>query len=260
MSFCINEEAVKQRFSDYVSDYDVTNPKIKLKIDHTFRVAEISREIAKSLKLGEEDISLAWLIGMLHDVGRFEQVKKYNTFIDAESENHAHLGCDILFGEGEIRNYIKDSSKDELIRTAIYYHSDYRLPENLDDRTGMFANILRDADKIDIIRVQIDTPLEDIYNVTTAELKNDIVSEQVMKAFYEKHAVLRSIKKTSVDNVVGHISLIFELVYPKSLQIVKEEGYIYTLMNFSSYREETQCQFMAIREFMDEFLNNTKPL
>ena len=34
----------------------------------------------------------------------------------------------------------------------------------------MYCNILRDADKIDILRVNVETPLEDIYNVTTAEL------------------------------------------------------------------------------------------
>ena len=34
-----------------------------------------------------------------------------------------------------------------------------------------FAIYLRDADKVDIFRVNVDTPAEDIYNVTTEELK-----------------------------------------------------------------------------------------
>ena len=44
----------------------------------------------------------------------------------------------------------------------------------------MFCNILRDADKVDIFRVNVDTPAEDIYNVTTEELKNSQVSPEVM--------------------------------------------------------------------------------
>ena len=46
--------------------------------------------------------------------------------------------------------------------------------------------------------------------------------------------MLRSLKKTAVDNVVGHISLVYELVYPESCRIVKRQGYLDRLMNFES--------------------------
>ena len=44
----------------------------------------------------------------------------------------------------------------------------------------------------EFFRVNVDTPAEDIYNVTTEELKNSQVSPEVMAAFDERHAVLRS--------------------------------------------------------------------
>ena len=44
---------------------------------------------------------------------------------------------------------------DALLRTAIRLHNAYRLPEEMDDRTRMFCQILRDADKIDILRCDI---------------------------------------------------------------------------------------------------------
>ena len=34
------------------------------------------------------------------------------------------------------------------------------------------------------------------------------VTPEVLQSFDEEHAVLRSLKKTAVDNVVGHISLV----------------------------------------------------
>lgn len=80
----------------------------------------------------------------------------------------------------------------------------------------MYCKILRDADKIDILRVNLDTPMEEIYNVTTEELKNSQVTPEVMQAFDEHHAVLRALKKTAIDNAVGHISLTYELEYPMS--------------------------------------------
>ena len=36
-------------------------------------------------KLYEEDIILAEAIGLLHDIGRFEQIRTYHTFIDKDS-------------------------------------------------------------------------------------------------------------------------------------------------------------------------------
>ena len=105
----------------------------------------------------------------------------------------------------------------------------------------MFCHILRDADKIDILKVNVEFPLEEIYNVDTEVL-------------YEEHAVLRSLKKTAVDNVVGHISLVYELVYPESCRIVKRQGYLDRLMNFESKNPHTRKQFEHIRKRMREYL------
>ena len=62
--------------------------------------------------------------------------------------------------------------------------------------------------------------------------------------------MLRSLKKTAVDHVVGHISLVFELVYPKSIEIVKKQGYLEKLLHFPSKNPVTRQQFAQIREKM----------
>lgn len=120
--------------------------------------------------MSEYEQKLAWLLGMLHDVGRFEQLRRFHTFVDAQSVDHAALGADILFHEGHIRDYVQEADEDTLIETAVRWHSAYRLPEDLDERTRKFANILRDADKIDILKVNVDFSLEKIDNTTTEKL------------------------------------------------------------------------------------------
>ena len=147
-----------------------------------------------------------------------------------------------------------------IVENAIRNHSAFRIDERLDDYTVMFCNILRDADKVDIFRVNVDTPAEDIYNVTTEELKNSQVSPDVMAAFDERHAVLRSCKKTAVDHVAGHIALTFELVYPISLQIAKERGYLDKMMAFESDNEVTGKQFEEIRAKLNEYVASVRPL
>ena len=69
---------------------------IRLKEIHTGYVTENSRELAQHLKLNEHDVELCELIGLLHDVGRFEQWKVYRTFRDNLSEDHADLGVKVI--------------------------------------------------------------------------------------------------------------------------------------------------------------------
>ena len=155
-------------FAAYAARYNDKDPKVRLKIDHTYRVAALCGRIARAQGLDVPGIELAWLCGLLHDVGRFEQLRRYGTFNDAASIDHAACSVQVLFDEGHIRDYLPDPDQDALLRTAVACHSAYRLPGGLDARTLLYCNILRDADKIDILRVNVETPLEEIYNVTTA--------------------------------------------------------------------------------------------
>ncbi len=277
----INREKALTAFKEYTDRYDSSRDMIRLKIEHTYRVCGLCQQIAKSLKLSEEEVDIAWLTGLLHDVGRFEQQRVYGTFSDAVSIDHAKYGARILFGEiweqktgisaGSeeslpegiqadagitIRDFVEDASEDQLLWTAVFYHSAYRIPEGLDERTAMFCHILRDADKIDILKVNVDFPLEEIYNVSTEVLYRGEVTPEVMESFDEEHAVLRSLKKTAVDNVVGHISLVYELVYPESCHIVKQQGYLDKLMSFESKNPQTRKQFAHIREHMQAYLES----
>ena len=114
----INREHIKNTFQEYTDRYDSTDPKIKLKIDHTYRVADLCERIAKSLKLLQEDIDLAWLSGMLHDIGRFEQLRRYHTFSDAQSIDHAKFAVELLYEDGLIADYVPETSTAKLVANA----------------------------------------------------------------------------------------------------------------------------------------------
>ncbi|MDE7030462.1 MAG: HD domain-containing protein [Lachnospiraceae bacterium] len=250
----IDRQKALHAFREYTSRYDPSDEKVKLKIDHTYRVCGLCQQIAAQSDFDAYETELAWLTGLLHDVGRFEQLRRYGTFIDAQSIDHAEFGADILFREGKIRDYVADDSEDELLENVVRCHSAYRVPAQFTERERRFADLLRDADKIDILKVNIIVPIEEIYNVTTYDLRHCAVSEEVLQAFYEEHAILRSLKKTPVDNVVGHISLAYELVYPVSFRLVCEQGYLDRLMNFQSKLPQTNAQFAKIREKMTAYM------
>lgn len=275
----INRKNVINAFAEYVRNYDPSDEKIKLKIDHTYRVAGLCQRIAESLGLSEPDVDIAWLLGMLHDIGRFEQIRCFGTFNDVQSVDHAEFGADLLFKEGLIRKFaegyyeecelarsgneeaeqiIKNNehhNKDTgLIEMAIRQHNKYRVKEDLTERQRMFCDILRDADKVDIFKVNADIPMEIIYDVTTEELKNGVITKEVLESFYKKETVLKSVRRSAVDHIVGHISLLFELVYKESYRQAREQGYVYKLLDFKSDVPEVNAEFDDMRKYVDEFL------
>lgn len=250
----INRVKAKKVFEDYVKNYNSNDEKIKLKIEHTFRVSELCEKIAKSIEMNDNDINIAWLTGLLHDIGRFEQVRRFGTFNDSKSIDHAKLGASILFDEGKIREFITDNKEDELIRKVIENHNEYRLPENISEREVLFSNILRDADKVDIFKVNALISAEEIYNVTEEELYNSEITEEVLENFKRKDTILRTLKKTAVDNVVGHISLIFGLVYDESIKIVKEQNYLNKILSFKSKNNVTNKQLDEIRSIVKQYM------
>jgi len=275
----INRKNVINAFAEYVRNYDPSDEKIKLKIDHTYRVAGLCQRIAESLGLSEPDVDIAWLLGMLHDIGRFEQIRRFGTFNDVQSVDHAEFGADLLFKEGLIRKFaegyyeecelarsgneeaeqiIKNNehhNKDTgLLELAIRQHNKYRVKEDLTERQRMFCDILRDADKVDIFKVNADIHMEIIYDVTTEELKSGVISKEVLESFYKRETVLKSVRKSAVDHIVGHISLLFELVYKESYRQAKEQGYVYKLLDFKSDVPEVNAEFYNMRKYVDEFL------
>lgn len=275
----INRKNVINAFAEYVRNYDPSDEKIKLKIEHTYRVAGLCQRIAESLGLSEPDVDIAWLLGMLHDIGRFEQIRRFGTFNDAQSVDHAEFGADLLFKEGLIRKFaegyyvecelarsgneeaeqiIKNNEhhkKDTgLLELAIRQHNKYRVKEDLTERQRMFCDVLRDADKVDIFKVNADIPMEIIYDVTTEELKNGVITKEVLESFYKKETVLKSVRRSAVDHIVGHISLLFELVYKESYRQAREQGYVYKLLDFKSDVPEVNAEFDDMRKYVDEFL------
>ena len=58
------------------------------KMQHAVEVGLEARRIAISLDLSDDKISLAEAVGLLHDIGRFEQYARYKTFLDYRSINH----------------------------------------------------------------------------------------------------------------------------------------------------------------------------
>ena len=239
----MDREKAAAAFDDYVSAYDPENPMIFHKKAHTYRVAETAARIAGSLedrrtgpdaKEQRQFVDFAWFLGLLHDIGRFEQVRRYGTFLDAVSVDHAEFGADLLFKENLIERFPDEGLMEgwrEIAETAIRLHNKLTLPENLDPRTRTFAKILRDADKCDIFRVVCDMPFEQRMGSSSGMIAEGVfLSPEVMRCVKEHRCVPRGKRQTKLDGMVSHCCMAFELEYPESRRIAREQGYLLRML------------------------------
>ena len=250
----IDRSRAKKVFADYVNSYDMNIGQNALKVKHTYKVADISEQIAKEQDLSPLDVDLAWLIGLLHDIARFEQNKRYGTFNDLASVDHANLGVEILFADGKIRDFIDETNYDYIIEKAIRFHNKYRVEAGLDDRTMMFCNIIRDADKLDIFRVNQESSKEDVYEVSEEDFKKSEFSDAIFESFFNEKVVFKQLKKNAVDGLACHLSLVYELVYPASVKIAVEQGYVEKMMSFKSENTKANEQLKKMSVKLKDYI------
>jgi len=148
-------EEIEKWFSEYVGKFSCDNAhimkNIELKEEHSMKVRCVIRELAIELGLTEADVELAETIGLLHDIGRFEQFKRYGTYYDPISVDHAQLGLDILGKEGILSMF--EPRDRSIVSDSIGHHNKASLPESMEIDHLFFCRLLRDADKIDILGI-----------------------------------------------------------------------------------------------------------
>ena len=245
----------KKEFKKYVEKYDINNPKIKLKIAHIERTSEIARKMAESLELSKEDVELAELIGLLHDIGRFEQVKRYGTFVDYLSENHAKLGVDILFKDGLIRNFIEEDRYDRIIELAIINHNrdNKDITKDINDKEKLHIKLIRDSDKTDILYI---LTFEDEKSVWESEkLEEEKFTDEIYREFVENHNIIYRNRKTHVDTLVCHFAYAFDFNFNYGLKYVLDNKYydkLYKRFNFKD--KETKNRFENIYNITNSYI------
>ena len=246
----------KKEFEHYLDDYDRTDDKVCLKIVHTFGVTEYSRQIAERLMLSAEDTELAQLIGLLHDIGRFEQLKRFDSF-EPTTMDHAAFGVRILFEEGKIRDFVKTDTWDDIIRTSIAKHSDFRLEGIEDSRTLMHARIIRDADKLDNCRVKLEDTIETILGISAEEVGKTSVSPRVMEQFRRKESILSSTRRTAMDYWLSYLAYFFDINYKVSWDIIREHDYVTRLIGRIPYSDpKARVQMDEARRSLHEYMKN----
>ena len=239
----IDMEHAKKEFDKYLRDFDLENPKILLKKVHTYGVIKAADYICTREELGAGDRDLALLIALLHDIGRFEQLRAYNSY-DDDRFDHARFGVKLLFEQGKIRDFISCADYDEVIRQSIACHSMYRLPEIQDPRVLLHCRIIRDADKLDNFRVKSVDSLEAHFDLPGEIIQKEGISENVLQAVRDHRCVRREERKTHLDMWVSYMAFIFNLNFSSSFRFIQEHDYINRCIDRMDYSEKNTKESM----------------
>lgn len=247
----------EESFKEYLKKYDLEDGSIKLKVRHTYGVIDLSEYISKKLNLSEEDIELAKLIALLHDIGRFEQIKTTGNFNDSKEMDHAEYGIKVLFEENLIRDFIDDDKYDDVIYKAILNHNKLNIEDGLNEKELLHSKIIRDADKLDNFRVKETEKLEDtfpgIYNEETINYES--ISEKVLSDFMNAELIKLDDRKTQIDYWICILAFVFDLNFKESLEFVKDKNYMNILIDRIEYKnEDTKFKMEKIREFVNKYL------
>ena len=244
---------------DYVKQFDREDGSILLKITHTYHVVDLSEYIAKEQGLDEENVALAKIIALLHDIGRFKQVTLLRNFSD-KGFDHADYGVKILFEENLIRKFIQTNKYDEIIKKAIYSHNKYKIEDGLNELEEIHCKIIRDADKLDNFRVKEENKFEDSFPETkdaAGELSNSAMSDVVYNDFLAHKCIKLEDRKTLIDYWVCILAFIFDLYFKSSLKYIKDKNYIDVLIDKIEYKnEETKARMEDIRKCAKKYIEN----
>lgn len=206
-------EEARLAFENYMINYDRNNYLIALKYVHTYKVVDLMAELAFRLNLDSEHLELAKVIGLLHDIGRFEQIRKFNVISDkATDTDHANESCVYLFDNNHIRDFVKDDKYDSIIKKAIYNHNKLKIESGLNEEELKYAKMIRDMDKVDIYRV--------FATNYTEKFNANEVTEEVLKNFSLHKSIDNDLIKTDTDKTVTRLAFIFDINYDESLDIL----------------------------------------
>ena len=228
------EERVTRAQSDFTAYFESfkgltaqQKDNFTIKYDHSVRVAELCLSLAQKIAWTEEQQSLAYCTGLFHDIGRFSQLVEFDTFNDSKSVDHAEYSVKVLQEKAYLAAFSEEQQT--AIQEAIQYHNKRELPRDLSESGAELAKLLRDADKLDILKVLTDyyTKPRSVPNHTlTWELPaGTAVTKTVAKQALAGELVDKELVANQMDIKIMQLSWVFDLNFKPSFKLLMEKRF-----------------------------------
>lgn len=248
------DRQISKIFDNYTHRYDSQDEDIEYKYYHSYRVMDYSKFLADKLNLSKEDRNLATIIGLFHDIGRFEQDKKYDSYIDTKEFDHGDYGEKILLKQGAIEQLPVAYEDYPLVGKAVRYHNKYAIGDGLDERELLHAKIVRDADKLDIIDYMPRNKV--ILKVYKSNSDSFSIKDSIKEEFFQKKSINLKDKESKTENeqVIIILALVFDLNFKYTAQYIKDNGILETFYNSLPNKEKYKEYFDLAKNHIKEMI------
>ena len=201
------------------------NANIRFKHDHSLRTEAQMIELAADLNLDEDQKAVAQAIGLVHDVGRFEQFSVFHTFSDGLSVDHGWLGAQVLCQTAALADL--DRHVQHLICTAVHHHNKKQVPVHLSDPDLMYCRLVRDADKLDILQGLIATCQSLRADPEGFELEMDLPDEphctpRIVEAILNGQTVSFSDLRTFNDVMLIQLGWVYDVNFVPTFRQIRD--------------------------------------
>lgn len=229
-----------------------------IKKNHSERVALLSMVLAEKMKWTPEEADLAYLAGLLHDVGRFRQLLEFSTFDDEKSVNHAELSVKVLTEESVLKSFGEESS--EIIFQAIKNHNKLVVSPGVKGRQLSFARLLRDADKIDILKVLSEYYLnkngKPNHTLTWELSQKPEISKSVLNEVLSGKMVSKKNIVTENDVKIMQLSWVFDLNYKPSFEHLAKCRYLESIYSTLPKSDVAIDVYRKVKVFVENRILN----
>jgi len=245
-------------FDDYVAgfygDDEPINANLKLKEEHSRRTCEEMLYLAEELDLAANQKRIADVIAILHDIGRFEQFVKYQTYNDSRSVNHCLLGLEVLHRRKVLEQV--DRKSRELIEKAIEYHGLRELPGDLEGERLLFSKLIRDADKLEVFYVVTEYYRQYRDNPEEFMLELDFPDEPgysagVVEGILCGRRIDYSKLRTLNDMKLCQLGWVYDVNFTATLKRIKQRRFLEKMFDFLPKTEDIDKMRGKIFEYVD---------
>ena len=225
-------EILKNKFFTYAESFFSDNKDIHdhilLKRDHTIRVCNEMENLTMQMGLSQQEKTLACIIALFHDLGRFAQYFKYQTFDDNKSVNHAELSVKTLQSDGFLETIPPENH--EIIFKTIQNHNLPYLEMAESDEIIFYSKLLRDADKLDIWYVITNEELRKVIEQKEEE-KIYQVPDSIYQQFLNREFVSLNLVSNDNDMRLLRISWIFDINFKETVKEIKRRNLIQKIVD-----------------------------
>lgn len=249
---------ILQRHHNWVKTNFELNSSVESRLKHISSVFELATRISKNDNMSEEDQFIAQVVAALHDVGRFPQIKKYDTFIDDERYNHSTEGAKML-QEGLLQQLLPETRKyDSIIITAVKFHGLPSLPTDVkDEKTMRQIKLIRDADRTDIFEESVQQFEYMFKSLAWGESKK--ITPKIKELFENRKPMRVKDLKSKLDMLALRLGLLGQYEFVAALQLIEQKDYINRLTQmFLEKTDYDPKEILWLREKATEQLNLRK--